>query len=151
MKITARSLGLWLGLPFGLLLLVALAFWWYWFRAPFQHLAAIKYGLRDGKPLVLDVYRPPRQNGAGVLLMVSGGWKSGAGSIRPELFAPFLRRGYTVFAIQHISQPDCTISGIVADVSRAVRFVRLNSTQYGVDGDRLGVIGGSSGGHLSLM
>jgi acetyl esterase/lipase len=151
MKISARSLGLWLGLPFGLLLLLAIACWWYWFHAPFQRLAPVEYGRRDGRPLVFEAFRPPTQNGAGVLLMVSGGWKSGPGSIRPELFAPFLRRGYTVFAIQHISQPDCTISGIVEDVNRAVRYVRLHAAEYGVDGARLGVIGGSSGGHLSLM
>ncbi len=151
MKISPRSLGLWLGTPLALLLLFALAFWWYWFRAPFQRLAPIEYGSRDGKPLVLEVFQPPVRNGAGVLLMVSGGWKSGAGSIRPELFAPFLRRGYTVFAVQHISQPECTISGIVGDVMRAVRYVRHHASKYGVDAARLGVIGGSSGGHLSLM
>jgi acetyl esterase/lipase len=151
MKIRPKTLGYWLGLPLALLLLIAAAFWWYWFRAPFEKIAGLTYGQRDGKPLVLDVFRPPQQNGAGVLMMVSGGWKSGAGSIRPELFAPFLRRGYTVFAIQHISQPECTISGIVEDVTRAVRYVRHHAHTYGVDGKRLGVIGGSSGGHLSLM
>lgn len=151
MKISARSLGLWLGLPLGLVLLIAGAFWWYWFRAPYELTRGIEYGSRNGNPLRLDVFRPPQQNGAGVLLMVSGGWKSGSGSIRPELFAPFIRRGYTVFAVQHISQPDCTISGIVEDVTRAVRYVRHHAAKYGVDGTRLGVIGGSSGGHLSLM
>ncbi|MFN9972967.1 MAG: alpha/beta hydrolase, partial [Phycisphaerae bacterium] len=79
------------------------------------------------------------------------GWKSGPGSVRPFLFAPFLRRGYTVFAIRHISQPECTISDIVADMHRATRFIRLHSKDYGVDKHRFGVIGGSSGGHLSLM
>jgi acetyl esterase/lipase len=150
-KISMKGVGYWLGVPLGLLLLAAVAFWWYWFRAPYERLGGIEYGQRDGKRLVLEVFRPPRQNGAGVLLMVSGGWKSGSGSIRPELFAPFLRRGYTVFAVQHISQPECTISGIVEDVTRAVRYVRHHAVEYGVDGGRLGVIGGSSGGHLSLM
>ena len=84
-------------------------------------------------------------------MMVSGGWKSGAGSVRPVLFAPFLRRGYTIFAIRHISQPECTISGIVEDVEKAVRFVRSHAAEYAVDPQRFGVIGGSSGGHLSLM
>lgn len=146
-----RGMGYWLGVPLGLLLLAGVAFWWYWFRAPYEVVGGIEYGRRDGKSLVMDVFRPPSQNGAGVLMMVSGGWKSGAGSIRPELFAPFLRRGYTVFAVQHISQPECTISGIVEDVTRAVRYVRHNAAEYGVSGGRLGVIGGSSGGHLSLM
>jgi hypothetical protein len=34
---------------------------------------------------------------------------------------------------------------------RAVRFVRANADRYGVDPDKLGIAGGSAGGHLSLM
>ena len=130
---------------------VAAAFYWYWFQAPSQLTADIQYGTRDNKPLMLDVFQPPKPNGAGVVFMVSGGWKSGSGSVKPFMLAPFLRRGYTVFAVRHISQPECTIGDLTADVIRSVRFVRLHAKEYGVDSNRLGVIGGSSGGHLSLM
>lgn len=136
------------------LVLLALALgstYWWWFKAPYELTANVQYGERAGTPLLLDVFRPPQANGAGVVLMVSGGWRSGANSIRPYLFAPFLRRGYTVFAVRHVSQPECLIGDIVADVERSVRFIRLHANDYGVDGERLGVIGGSSGGHLSLM
>lgn len=40
---------------------------------------------------------------------------------------------------------------IFEDVSRAIRFIRHRATEFGVDPDRLGVTGGSAGGHLSLM
>ncbi|MCZ7639457.1 MAG: alpha/beta hydrolase fold domain-containing protein [Verrucomicrobia bacterium] len=40
---------------------------------------------------------------------------------------------------------------IIAQVQRAVRFIRHHAAAYGVDPHRLGVSGGSSGGHLSLM
>jgi acetyl esterase/lipase len=40
---------------------------------------------------------------------------------------------------------------ITQDMNRAVRYVRHNARQYGVDPQRLGVTGGSAGGHLSLM
>jgi acetyl esterase/lipase len=39
----------------------------------------------------------------------------------------------------------------VADVRRATRYIRLNAKEFGVDPDRIGVCGGSAGGHLSLM
>jgi acetyl esterase/lipase len=146
-----KKAAFWLGLPLAILAAAAGGFYWYWAHAPYRLTAEVQYGQRDQTPLLLDVFTPPQQNGAAVLMMVSGSWKSGAGSVRPFLFAPFLRRGYTVFAIRHVSQPECTISGIVEDVTRAVRFVRTNAQQYGVDPQRFGVIGGSSGGHLSLM
>jgi acetyl esterase/lipase len=65
--------------------------------------------------------------------------------------APLLRRGYTVLAIYHVSQPKATVMEIVEDMHRAVRFIRHHAREYGVDPGRLGVTGGSAGGHLSLM
>jgi acetyl esterase/lipase len=134
-----------------LIAMIVGSLYWWWFEAPHQLTPDVVYGQRDGKSLMLDIFTPPEQNGGGVILMVSGGWKSGAGSVRPFLFAPFLRRGYTVFAVRHISQPECLIGDIVADMHRSVRFIRHHAKDYGIDGSRLGVIGGSSGGHLSLM
>ncbi|MGE3241325.1 MAG: prolyl oligopeptidase family serine peptidase [Pirellulales bacterium] len=126
------------------------AYWW-WFQAPYERVADVVYGQRGDEPLLLDVFRPPQPNGAGIIVMVSGSWKSGADSVRPFLFTPLLHRGYTVFAVRHLSQPACLVSDIVADVHRAVRFIRHNCSEYGVDPERLGVTGGSSGGHLALM
>ena len=150
-KIIAKRILVTGGVISAVIAIVAGAFYWYWFQAPSQLTADIQYGTRDNKPLMLDVFQPPKPNGAGVVFMVSGGWKSGSGSVKPFMLAPFLRRGYTVFAVRHISQPECTIGDLTADVIRSVRFVRLHAKEYGVDSNRLGVIGGSSGGHLSLM
>ena len=133
MKYWFKKAAVWLGLPLLALLLAAVAVYWYWAMAPYRLTADVRYGTRDQTPLLLDVFTPPKQNGAAVLMMVSGGWKSGAGSVRPVLFAPFLRRGYTIFAIRHISQPECTISGIVEDVEKAVRFVRSHAAEYAVE------------------
>ncbi len=86
-----------------------------------------------------------------MLVLISGSWKSNTNTVHPFLFAPFLRRGYTVFAVRHGSQPKFTVSEIAADLERAVRFIRHHARDYGVDPNRLGVTGGSSGGHLSLL
>jgi acetyl esterase/lipase len=51
----------------------------------------------------------------------------------------------------HGSQPKYAIPEIVQDIDRATRFVRTNSQEYGIDPGRLGISGGSAGGHLSLM
>jgi acetyl esterase/lipase len=62
-----------------------------------------------------------------------------------------LCRGYVVFAAMHGSQPKYTVPEAIEDVHRAVRFVRANAKTYGVDPNRLGIAGGSAGGHLALM
>jgi acetyl esterase/lipase len=124
---------------------------WLYFHPRLQVSSAVVYGHRHGKDLTLDVLRPAKPNGVGIVLMVSGGWKSQAGSFRPWIAAPLLRRGYTVFAVYHIPQPEATVMEITDDVNRAVRFVRHNAREYGVNPQRLGATGGSAGGHLSLM
>ena len=43
-----------------------------------------------------------------------------------------------MFAVYHVSQPQATVDEIVADVSRAVRFIRTHAAEYRVDPDRLG-------------
>lgn len=109
------------------------------------------YGTRHGESLVIEPFRPAQTNGLGVMLLVSGSWKSGTNSIRPWILAPLLRRGYTVFAACHVSQPKATIMEIIEDMHRAVRHVRHHAREFGIDPTRLGVTGGSAGGHLSLM
>ncbi len=111
----------------------------------------IGYTTRNGVPLSYDVLTPRQQNGAAVLIMVSGSWKSETGPFRRWIAAPLLRRGYTVFAVRHLSQPKATVTEIVEDINRAVRHIRFHSANYGIEKDRFGISGGSSGGHLSLM
>ncbi|RLS37768.1 MAG: alpha/beta hydrolase, partial [Planctomycetota bacterium] len=62
-----------------------------------------------------------------------------------------LKGGYTLFVTRHGSSPRYTVPEMVPDMNRAVRFVRQNAAQFGVDPNKLGITSGSSGGHLSLM
>ena len=131
--------------------LVAASVWLY-LHPRCERVVGVVYGQRQGHNLAMDVLRPARTNGFGVVLMVSGGWRSSTpGSFPSWMVAPLLRRGYTVFPVYHISQPEATVMEIVEDVNRAVRFIRHHARDYGVDPRRLGVTGGSAGGHLSLM
>src|SRR6266540_3631968 len=104
--------------------------------------------------MTMDVFRPEKPNGYGILLLVSGGWVSSKEAIDGRNFEPFprafLERGYTVFAVVHGSQPKFTIPEIVQDIHRAVRFVRYHAGEWGVNPEKLGITGASAGGHLSL-
>ncbi|MEZ6069903.1 MAG: alpha/beta hydrolase [Pirellulales bacterium] len=132
------------------LLLVA-GVWWY-LHPGVERIDGVVYGQRHEHPLTLDVIRPAHPNGYGIALMVSGSWKSGGAGAAPVwMIAPLLRRGYTIFAICHVSQPEASVMEIIEDVNRAVRYVRHHADEYGIDPDHLGVTGASAGGHLSLM
>lgn len=109
------------------------------------------YGRKFGLALTLDIMKPKKANGLGVIFVVSGGWFSRPESINPLFVSSLLSRGYTVFNVVHGSQPKFTILEIIEDLHRAIRFIKHNAKTYAVDPDRLGIMGASAGGHLSLM
>ena len=125
---------------------------WLYLHPRTERLNGVEYGQRHGRKLFLDVVRPAKANGLGVMVLVSGGWKSsGPGSFGSWITAPLLRHGYTLFAVYHVSQPEATVMEIVEDANRAARFIRHNAGRFQIDPKRLGATGGSAGGHLSLM
>lgn len=113
----------------------------------------IAYVTRDGVDVTYDVVQAAEPNGGAVLLMSSGGWFSRKQPIErvTEGFGFLLDAGYTVVPIRHRSAPEFKVPDAVADVQRAVRHVRLHAAEYGIDADRMAVMGFSSGGHLTLM
>jgi acetyl esterase/lipase len=110
----------------------------------------VVYGRKFGVALTMDVIQPETPNGYGIIYMVSGGWVSGYSPNTPPIYAPFLERGYTVFSVRHGCQPKFTIPEIREDIHRAIRFIRHNAKTWQIRPDKLGISGGSAGGHLSL-
>lgn len=120
------------------------------FRRPSRHV------LSERALLVRLVYSPKTgQNGAGVLQIVSGGLWSGSEYRRMPLFTSKIRtlvdRGYVVLAVVHGSQPKYTILEIKDDIPRTVRFVRFHARRFGIESERIGLTGISSGGYLALL
>ena len=120
-----------------------------------NHERDIVYGYKDGMALVMDCYVPQRdRNRACVILVMSGGlysspnWSHQAGQGANVM--SLLEAGYVVCAVAHGSQPKYTIDEILPDISRAVRFVRHSAVRFGIEPQRIGAMGYSSGGFLSL-
>jgi acetyl esterase/lipase len=120
----------------------------------------VVYGHKMGMALTYDVIQPGKPNGAGILFMNSGGWFSrhfdpaaavNSATGRLLNLNNVVDAGFTLFIVRHGSAPLFKVPEAVADVKRATRHIKLNAKAYGVDNERLGVFGGSAGGHLSLM
>jgi len=124
-----------------------------WAQSPsFKRIEDVIYGRKHGLAMTMDIFQcTEKPNGAGIIFCVSGGWFSAKESINVGWMQELTKRGYTVFAVVHGSQPKFTIPEVLEDMHRATRFIRLNAEKYGVDKERLGITGGSAGGHLSLM
>lgn len=122
---------------------------------PFTRRNDVVYGHKFGVGLIMDVFTPKAHaNGAAVIWVISGGWFSAPemiGGENPPVAAELTKRGYVVFAVMHGSQPKYTIPEILLDMNRSVRFIRYHAKDYKIDTNRIGITGGSAGGHLSLM
>jgi acetyl esterase/lipase len=118
------------------------------------------YGMYSGLALLMEVYYPEQPNGYGVVFISGSGWHATqeysaeplSKGAQGKLYAPRLTAaGYMVFSISHRAAPRFRYPGAVEDAQRAVRYVRHHAAQYNIRADRIGAVGGSSGGHLVLM
>ena len=113
----------------------------------------VVYGHKDGLALIYDVIKPDNANDAAIVFMMSGGWVSRwtPAELVLQRFEDMLDAGFTVIPVYHGSAPRYHVPDAYSDVSRAIRHIKLRAQQHGIDPDKIGVTGGSAGGHLSLM
>jgi len=112
------------------------------------------YMKAGGTAFTMDILKPAKPNKAAVIFMVSGGWISDHSMIKSfgaDIEKAFADGGFTVFSVVHGAQPRFKVAEIVEQVRTAVRFVHAHAADYGIDTNRVGVSGISSGGHLALM
>jgi acetyl esterase/lipase len=123
---------------------------------PYARRCDVIYGRRSGAALTMDVFTPKKDaKGIAIVYLVSAGWVTKQSMIDLPLFSLFIdepvKRGYTLFAVCPGSQPSFTIPDAIADVNQAIRYIRYHAREFAIDQRRIGVMGASSGGHLSLM
>jgi acetyl esterase/lipase len=119
----------------------------------------VVYGMVSGAALLLDVYRPQKSNGHGVVFIAGSAFQAdpayGARPIKEtqiDLWGPpLIAAGYTVFSVNHRGAPRFHFPAAIDDVTRAIRYVRAHASDYRIDAQKLGGLGGSSGGNLIAL
>ena len=99
----------------------------------------------------LTVYRPRgKSNGAGIIVCPGGGYRILAINLEgDEVAAYFANKGYTVFVLEYRTPQKR--DGALQDAQRAIRLVRDRAGDWLLNKDKIGLLGFSAGGHLSLM
>ena len=92
-----------------------------------------------------------------VIVIHGGGWGAGGKADKRErsFCMALVEHGYAAFSIDyHLSPPKRAKEAWpqnIYDCKIAVRWLRQNAPRYGIDPDRIGVMGGSAGGHLAAL
>jgi acetyl esterase/lipase len=113
----------------------------------------VVFGRGGGRDLKLDIYRPPEgaSNRCGVLLVHGGGW-SGGDRTQLRGFGILLGRvGYTCVASEYRLSGEAKWPAQIHDVKAALRWMRANAADLGIDPSKIAVSGNSAGAHLSLV
>lgn len=105
-----------------------------------------------GRMLKLNIYRPKDNNKYPALLMVhGGGWSSGSLSMQIPMAQQIAAKGYVTVPVEYRLSPEALYPVAIYDLKTAVRWIRANANEYGIDTTKIAISGCSSGGHLSMF
>jgi len=121
----------------------------------------VTYARSGGEELKADLWQPPGEGSAGevgfaegrpaVIVVHGGGWRSGERGEFPLWNTWLAGKGYVVLDIDYRLLPPPSWQDAPADVACAVGWVKENAARYGVDPERIALLGRSAGGHLALL
>jgi len=113
----------------------------------------IVIGEGGGRSLEADILLPPleEKNRPAVLFIHGGGWIEGDRSQLRGYGILLARLGFVCMCNSYRLSNESIWPAQVQDVNCAIRYLRANATDLGLDPNRIGVSGNSAGGHLSLM
>jgi acetyl esterase/lipase len=110
------------------------------------------YATPDGVALHADLFLPETSASVPAIVWVhGGGWRAGSRRVAPDLSRFFADRGFAMVAVDYRLSRRAVFPAPIEDVKTAVRWLRSIASGYGIDADRIGLLGVSSGGHLSAL
>jgi acetyl esterase/lipase len=104
----------------------------------------------------LEIYLPEKEKASGTAVIIIAGGSyavivyQGEGISTAKQFA---KNGIAAFVLKYRLPDDSTMQnktiGPLQDVQQAIKLVRENASKWGVDGNKIGIVGFSAGGHLA--
>lgn len=105
--------------------------------------------------LLCDVWQPPvgvHPSGlAVVFLHASAYYIFDKDFLTRPLFRHLAAQGHVIVDVAYRLFPETGVVGMVGDAKRAVGWVRQHAADLDIDPERIVLVGGSAGGHLSLL
>jgi len=113
----------------------------------------IIYSKTPEKDLKLDLYLPKEGVGPfpAVVYIHGGGWKQGNRRAFMRQAAYMAEKGYVGVCIAYRFSHEAKFPAQIHDCKAAVRWVRAHAKEYRINPKRIGVAGGSAGGHLASL
>ena len=112
----------------------------------------IPFVTRSTGDLLLDVFRSDDSKIRPVVLCLHGGfWAKGSKKFMHPLAKDLVKKGYVAVCSNYRLTDVAPAPAQLHDVFSAIRFLRENASDYGIDPEKIGVTGSSAGGYLAVM
>ncbi len=112
----------------------------------------VQYADHEGSKLLGDFYLPKGASKVPVLIALHGGGWAHRSQRTYQYWGPYLAKHHiAVFEIAYRVGKAGMYPRSVYDVKSAVQFVRAHAAEYGIDPERIGLMGDSAGGHLAAL
>lgn len=106
---------------------------------------------RSVRGLKMTLFVPrTKENKPAVLYFPGGGFTSADHEKFLEMRYALARAGYVVAACEYRAVPN-KFPALLEDAKAAVRWMRAHASEFGVDADRIGLLGDSAGGYVVQM
>ena len=111
----------------------------------------IVYSTPAGESMTLNMARPKSDSAMrpAILCIHGGGFRAGKRESYDSLCKKFAEKGFVAVTITYRLAPKHQFPAAVHDCKAAVRWLRANAAKYNIDPAKIGVTGGSAGGHLA--
>lgn len=107
----------------------------------------------EGRELVLNVYKSVigHDKKPALIMVFGGGWSSGDLSLQVPMAIKIASKGYVTIPVEYRLSPEAQYPAAVHDLKTAVRWVKENADEYGIDTTRIAISGCSAGGQLATL
>ncbi len=112
----------------------------------------IAYTADDGSPLEMRLYAQASTEVRPLVVVIYGGaWRNGEPTQCENVSRALASRGYAVAAIDYRHAPRFQYPTQLVDVRRSIALLRDSAAAWGLDANRVALLGRSAGGHLAEL
>ena len=112
----------------------------------------IVFASPDGVDLKLNIYQPSVLGKYPTLIIVYGGaWRTGSPDDYERFSSYMAAQGYTAITIDYRHAPKYKFPKQLEDVETALKYIKTNADDLGIDLTKTAIMGRSAGGHLATL
>ena len=119
-----------------------------------QNLELWQYPKTD-KAFLADLWQPDpetHKSGLGIIYAHGSGWRVGDKDLGTRPFFKHLAsQGHTILDIAYTLWPEADLSTMVMEINQAILWMKENAPKLGINPEKIVLMGGSAGAHLSLL